>query len=120
MDEGVSKVSGEPTGEAAEPEEVKTEKKWVRYPINQETDEIIMRKVTVDGVLSVEGLKFELIPEKFESGSYEIVITDKTVGIPEDKLLDPTRLDLKIFDSAADAEEAAAQAAAGKAGGKKK
>lgn len=61
-----------------------------------------------------------MIPEKFEAGSYEIVITDKTVGISEDKYLNPTRIDFKIFDSAVEAEEAAAQAAAGKAGGKKK
>ena len=46
-----------------------------------------MRRATVDGVLSVEGLKFELIPEKFETGSYEIVITDKTIGIDPEKLL---------------------------------
>lgn len=73
----------------------------------------------MDGVLSVEGLKFQLIPEKFEAGSYEIVITDKTNGIEESKYLETTRLDLKIFDSVAEAEEAAAQAAAPK-GGKKK
>lgn len=45
-----------------------------------------------------------LIPEKFEAGSYEIVITDKTNGIAQDKLLNPTRLDLKIFDSVVEAE----------------
>lgn len=48
------------------------------------------------------------------------MITDKTNGIDQNKLLNPTRLDLKIFDSTAEAEEAAAQAAAGKPGGKKK
>jgi hypothetical protein len=60
-----------------------------------------------------------LIPEKFEAGSYEIHITDKTNGIADDKLLETTKIDLKIFDSAVAAEEAAAQAAAPK-GGKKK
>ena len=81
LEGGVSKVSGEPTQDAAETEEPKTEKKWVRYPINQETDELVIKKTTVDGILSVEGLKFVLIPEKFEAGSYEIVISDKTIGI---------------------------------------
>ena len=49
-----------------------------------------------------------MIPEKFEAGNYEIVITDKTIGIAEDKLLETIRLDLKMFDSAVEAEEAAA------------
>jgi hypothetical protein len=100
-------------------EEPKTEKKWVKYNINQETEELVIRRQTVNGILTVEGLKFVLIPEKFEAGNYEIVITDKTNGIAANKLLEPLRLDLKIFDSVSEAEEAEAQAAAAK-GGKKK
>lgn len=116
---GTSKISADQASAAAEEEEVKTEKKWVKYSINQETEELVIRRSTVDGILVVENLKFQLIPEKFEAGNYEIVITDKTNGIEEDKHLETTRLDLKIFDSAVEAEEAAAQAAAPK-GGKKK
>jgi hypothetical protein len=64
-------------------------------------------------------LKFELIPEKFKSGTYEIVVTDITQGI--ENHLEPMRMDLKVFDSEAEAAELAEQAAASKAaGGKKK
>ena len=68
--------------------------------------------------MSIEGLKFDLIPEKFKSGTYEIVITDVTQGIQNH--LEPMRMDLKVFDSEAEAADLAEQAAAAKAGGKKK
>lgn len=73
---------------------------------------------TTNGLISIEGLTYEFTEGQFESGAYEIVITDVTKGIEESKLLPPMRLDIKIIDSEAEAEMAAAQAAAGK--GKKK
>ena len=63
-------------------------------------------------------MKFELIPEKFKSGTYEIVIKDVTKGI--ENHLEPMRMDLKVFDSEVEAAELAELAAAAKAGGKKK
>jgi hypothetical protein len=42
---------------------------------------MVMKKCTEKGFLNVEGLKFELIPEKFRAGTYEIVIKDVTEGI---------------------------------------
>jgi hypothetical protein len=79
----------------------------------------VIKRCTEKGVLKVQNLKFELIPEKFKSGTYEIVITDVTRGITNH--LNPMRIDLKVFDSEAEAAELAEQAAAAKAaGGKKK
>ena len=79
---------------------------------------MVIKKCTEKGFLKVEDLKFELIPEKFKSGTYEIVIKDVTDGIQNH--LEPMRMDLKVFDSEAEAAELAEQAAAAKAGGKKK
>jgi hypothetical protein len=47
------------------------------------------------------------------------VITDVTRGIEDSQKLEPTRLDLKLYDSVVDAEAAAANVPTGK-GGKKK
>jgi hypothetical protein len=79
---------------------------------------MVIKKCTEKGYLNVEGLKYELIPEKFKAGTYEIVITDVTSGI--ENHLEPMRMDLKVFDSEVEAAELAEQAAAAKAGGKKK
>lgn len=63
------------------------------------------------------GLEYQL-DDNFKGGLYELIITDVTKGLDPNKLLPALRIDLKIFDSVADAEAAAANAAAGK--GKKK
>lgn len=91
---------------------------WVQYKFDQSKDELATRICTTKGLISIEGLTYEFEEGKFESGAYEIVITDVTKGIDESKLLPPMRLDIRIIDSEAEAEMAAAQAAAGK--GKKK
>ena len=63
-----------------------------------------------NGNAVVEGITYEM-SEDFQSGSYEIVITDVTRGIePHDKL-PITRIDLKVFDSVADADKLAEEAA---------
>ena len=59
-------------------EEAPVKEEWVQYPIDQANDVMVMKKCTEKGFLNVEGLKFELIPEKFKAGTYEIVITDVT------------------------------------------
>ena len=99
-------------------EEVEVKKEWVQYPVDQANDVMVIKKCTEKGILNVEGLKFELIPEKFKAGTYEIVVTDVTKGI--ENHLEQMRMDLKVFDSEVEAAELAEQAAAAKAGGKKK
>ena len=64
-------------------------------------------------------MSYNLDPKEFPSGTYEIVITDATRGIDDNERLPSTRIDLRVFDSEADAEAAANQAAASK-GAKKK
>jgi len=49
--------------------------------------------------LSLEGLTFELDADTFPMAVYELVITDVTEGVDQDWLLDPLRVDLKVFDS---------------------
>ena len=56
--------------------------------------------------------------EQFKGGLYELIITDVTTGLDQRKILPQLKIDLKVFDSGAEAEAAAANAAAGK--GKKK
>jgi len=78
---------------------------------------LVLNCVTKKGVLLIEGLTYKL-NDHFHSGLYELVITDKTLGLDEDKLLPPTRIDFRVFNSEQEAEAAANAAAAGK--GKKK
>jgi hypothetical protein len=59
-----------------------------------------------------------VLDEQFKGGLFELIITEVTQGLDPYKLLPAMRVDLKVFDSEADAELAAANAAAGK--GKKK
>jgi len=70
------------------------------------------------GVVTIENIKYTLDPETFKPGWFEIIIRDVTRGIPEEKRLGETRVDLKVFDSEAEAAFLAEQAAAAK--GKKK
>ena len=68
----------------------------------------------------MENLKYTLDAEKFPPGWFELNITDVTRGIREDQRLKPYKILIKIFDSVAEAEEAARLAAEAKAAGKKK
>ena len=104
--------------EAAEEGEPATEEQWVQYKFDQSKEDLALRVPTQNGVLKIENIAYQLNPDTFPAGNFEIVVTDVTEGIPDEEKLEQMRLDLKLFDSEADAEQAAAQAAAG--GGKKK
>ena len=107
--------------ESAE-EEVEYEEKWIQYHFDQskQADENakIGHEVTNEGILEVKGLTYKLEPAFFTAGVYELEIKDVTRGIDIADRLDPLKIDLKIFDSVAEAEELAQQAADKK--GKKK
>ena len=55
--------------------------------------------------MKIENLKFEVIPEKFPGGTYEMIIRDVTKGIQNH--LEEMRIDLKVFDSEVEAAELA-------------
>lgn len=63
----------------------------------------MLNLATEKGSLLVENLMFTLEAGAFTAGWYEIVITDVTRGIKEEQKLPATRLDLRVFDSEAEA-----------------
>lgn len=76
-----------------------------------------MRIVSHNGVIKTPGLTFKF-DEKFQSGTYDIIIKDITKGLQAKQRLGQVKIEFKIFDSNTDAEMFAAQTAAAK--GKKK
>lgn len=99
-------------------EQIEAEKVWVQYKLDQSRDEVALYIPTDKGEIQVNDIVFKL-DDHLKAGMYEIVITDITQGLDESKKMPETRIDLKLFDSVADAEAAAALLQAGK-GGKKK
>lgn len=94
-----------PQDPPAEGEEEKPiPEEWVQYPIDQANDVLVLKKCTEKGFLSVEGLTYAL-SDTFKAGNYEIVITDVTQGI--ENHLESMRMDIKVFDSEAEAAELA-------------
>jgi len=53
--------------------------------------------------LNIENIVYQF-SETFTSGNFEIVISDITQGIPDEQKLETMRLDLKLYDSEAEAE----------------
>ena len=106
----------EPPAEGEE-EETQFETKWVQYKLDQSQDDLIHRQVTYEGKLKMVNLEYQL-DDTFKGGLYELIVRDVTEGLEEAKLLPTLKIDLKVFDSVAEAELAAVNAAAGK--GKKK
>lgn len=109
-------VSEAAEGEQTHEEEVATVEKWIQYKFDQSKEELTAILDTQEGKLLIENIQYQL-SETFQSGNYEVVIKDITNGILEEDKLETMRLDLKVFDSEVEAEQAAAHAAAG---GKKK
>ena len=105
---------GAPEGEEEEPQ---YETKWIQYKLDQSSSDLLHRQITYEGKLKMTGLEYKF-DDQFKGGLYELVIRDVTVGLEESKLLPSLRIDLRVIDSVAEAELAAANAAAGK--GKKK
>lgn len=83
------------------------EEKWIVYKLDQRSQDVSVTAATEKGELRVEGITFAL-GDGFKAGNYEIVISDVTLGIEDDEKLLPQRLDLRIFDSEAEAEVQAA------------
>jgi len=78
------------------------EKKWFPFKLDHTAPDgegLIINKATETGILSLDGLAFNIDEEKFPMAIYEIVITDVTHGIEKDWLLPPLRVDLKVLDS---------------------
>ena len=100
-----------------EEEEAQYETKWIQYKLDQSGEDLLHRQLTYEGKLQMTNLMFQL-DDNFKGGLYELSIKDVTSGLDESKLLPTLKADLKVFDSVAEAELAAANAAAGK--GKKK
>lgn len=89
--------------EAPEETEPVTEEKWIQYKFDQSQDSLALNLPTEKGVLNIENIVYQL-SETFTSGNFEIVITDITQGIPDEQKLETMRLDLKLYDSEAEAE----------------
>ena len=97
-------------GEEQEEKEPETEKRWIQYKFDQTKEEPMVTICTEGGLVCVEGITYAF-DEGFSAGLYEIVITDVTRGIEQLEKLPITRIDLKLFDSVAEAEKAAEEAA---------
>lgn len=57
------------------------EKKWFPYRLDHQAPEdapMTIVKSTTNGILTIEGLSFNIDEEKFPMAVYEIVITDVT------------------------------------------
>jgi hypothetical protein len=90
-----------------EEEETQTEDKWIQYKFDQSKESNVLTVASVNGIVNVEKLVYELEPPSLMPGGwFEIIIRDVTKGI-EGKRLADIRADIKIFDSEADAEKAA-------------
>lgn len=89
--------------EAPEETEPVTEEKWIQYKFDQSQDSLTLNLPTEKGVLNIENIVYQF-SETFTSGNFEIVISDITQGIPDEQKLETMRLDLKLYDSEAEAE----------------
>lgn len=105
------------SNEAIDPEG-ECEEKWIDYKFDQKSSNKSVCYASQKGILQIEDIVYEL-NEHFKVGMYEIIITDVTVGLEDEFKLQPTRIDLKLTDSEAEAELAAQQVVQTK-GGKKK
>eukprot|EP00356_Strombidium_inclinatum_P012995 CAMPEP_0170499466 /NCGR_PEP_ID=MMETSP0208-20121228/31478_1 /TAXON_ID=197538 /ORGANISM="Strombidium inclinatum, Strain S3" /LENGTH=371 /DNA_ID=CAMNT_0010777025 /DNA_START=323 /DNA_END=1435 /DNA_ORIENTATION=- len=99
----------EKVADSADEGEVEYEEKWIQYYFDPSTDsssEDDKKKTlsTTNGILKVEGLKYELDPARFPGGVFELTISDVTRGIKVSNRLPQIKVDLKVFNSVQDAE----------------